>query len=51
MKKKHSWGKVSTSAKKGNIRTPLDAKKAVKRKAEDDLEEKEERQILKKAKK
>jgi hypothetical protein len=51
LKKRHWWGKVSTSVKKEKIRTRLDAKKAVKRKAKDDLEEKETRKILKKAKK
>ena len=51
LKKRHWWGKVWTSVKKENIRTRLDAKRAVKRKAEDDLEEKETSKILKKVKK
>jgi hypothetical protein len=51
LKKRHWWGKVWTSVKKEKIRTRLDAKRAVKRKAEDDLEEKETSKILKKAKK
>ena len=51
VKKRHWWGKVPTSVKNEKTRTRLDAKKVVKRKAEDGPEEREAHKMVNKAKK